>query len=119
MRLVTGEPLTDFTHCVEQLNALKEAGLEVLASNQVIGEAYITVQHHYDLTEPEARAALLDVFRRGLVSPLNGPSIVEILQASDSPGLFDRLIADGYSREGLDVLTLDQRMSTLTNVYRL
>jgi predicted nucleic acid-binding protein len=119
VRLVTGEPPSDFTQCVERLNALKAAGSEVLASNQVIGEAYITVQHHYDLTEPEARAALLDVFRRGLVSPLNGPSIVEILQASDSPGLFDRLIADGYSREGLDVLTLDQRMSTLTNVYRL
>ena len=63
VRLVTGEPPTEFTRCMERLNALKEAGLGILVSNQVIGEAYITVQHHYDLTEPEARAALLDIFQ--------------------------------------------------------
>ena len=119
VRLVTGEPPSDFTQCVERLNALKAAGSEVLASNQVIGEAYITVQHHYDVTEPEARAELVRVFQSGLVSPLNGPSIIEILQASDSPGLFDRLIANDYHRDGLDVFTLDRRMSTLANVHRL
>ena len=119
VRLVTGEPPTDFTHCMERLNALKDAGLDILVSNQVIGEAYITVQHHYDLTEPEARAALLDIFQRGLVWPLNGADIIAMLEVSGGPGLFDRLIADGYRRAGLDVFTLDRRMSTLANVHRL
>lgn len=119
VRLVTGEPPTEFTRCMERLNALKEAGLGILVSNQVIGEAYITVQHHYDLTEPEARAALLDIFQRGLVWPLNGSDIIAMLEVSGGPGLFDRLIANDYHRDGLDVFTLDRRMSTLTNVYRL
>ena len=119
MRLATGEPPTDFTHCKERLNALKDAGLDILVSNQVIGEAYITVQHHYDLTEPEARVALLDIFQRGLVWPLNGADIIAMLEVPGGPGLFDRLTADGYRRAGLDVFTLDRRMSTLANVHRL
>ena len=119
VRLVTGEPPTEFTRCMERLNALKEAGLGILVSNQVIGEAYITVQHHYDLTEPEARAALLDIFQRGLVWPLNGSDIIAMLEVSGGPDLFDRLIANDYHRDGLDVYTLDRRMSVLSNVYRL
>ena len=120
MRLITRDPPDTYRHCLEQLNALIEDGrLEIFASNQVIGEAYVAVQHHYDVSEPEARTALLEVLQSGLVSPLNGPDIIAILKAPGSPGLFDRLIADGYRHEGLEVLTLDRRMSTLANVYRL
>ena len=36
-----------------------------------------------------------------------------------SPGVFDRLIADGYSREYLKTLTLDRQMARLPNVHRL
>ena len=105
---------------MEQMNALiQDERVEIFASNQVIGEAYVTAQHHYGASKDEARAELVRVFQSGLVSPLNGRSIIEILQASDSPGLFDRLIANDYRREGLDVLTLDRRMSTLADVHRL
>ena len=120
MRLISRQPPDVYRHCVEKLNALIEnERAEIFASNQVIGEAYVTVQHYYGASKGDARARLLDVLQSGLVSPLNGPSIIEILQASDSPGLFDRLIANDYHRDGLDVFTLDRRMSTLANVHRL
>ena len=119
VRLVTGDPEADFDYCVSRISALMEEGGEVFASNQVIGEACVAVQHHYGVSKADARASLLDVLRSGLVAPLNGPSVMVALEASGGPGVFDRLIADGYSREGLEVLTLDRKMANLADVRRL
>ena len=119
VRLVTGDPEADFDYCVSRISALMEEGGEVFASNQVIGEACVAVQHHYGVSKADARASLLDVLRSGLVAPLNGPSVMVALEASGGPGAFDRLIADGYSREGLEVLTLDRKMANLADVRRL
>lgn len=120
VRLLTGEPMEDFEHCVSRLRVLiEEEGAEVFASNQVIGEAYVAVQHHYEVTKADARTGLMDVLRSGMVSPLNGRAVFDALEATGSPGLFDRLIADEYSRAGVEVLTLDRRMATLPGVRRL
>ena len=114
VRLLTGEPAGDFERCVKRLRVLVEDdGAEVFASNQVIGEAYIAVQHHYGVSKSDARTGLLDVLRSGLVSPLNGRAVFEALEAVDGPGLFDRLIADQYSRAGVEVLTPDRKMASL------
>ena len=45
--------------------------------------------------------------------------MIEVLEASGSPGLFDRLIADDYRSAGLETLTLDRRMSDLPQARRL
>ena len=120
VRLLTGEPASDFEYCVAQLTGLVEdSAAEILASNQVIGEAYVAVQHHYGVTKADARSGLIDVLRSGLVAPLNASTVIEALEASDGPGLFDRLIADDYRRDGLEILTLDRRMSRLPQVRRL
>ena len=120
IRLVTATPDPDFQHCVNELRILiEEHDAEVFASNQVIGEAYIVLQHHYAISAPDARSALADVLTSGLVAPLNGQSIILALQSSGGPGLFDRLIADGYSLAGLETLTLDRQMATLPSVRRL
>ena len=120
VRLLTGEPASDFEYCVAKLTGLVEdSAAEIFASNQVIGEAYVAVQHHYGVTKADARSGLIDVLRSGLVAPLNGPSVIETLKASEGPGLFDRLIADDYRRVGLETLTLDRRMSGLPLVRRL
>ncbi len=74
---------------------------------------------HYDITSANARTGLRDALTSGLVAPLNGPAVLEALSASNSPGLFDRLIANDYSRAGLETLTLDRKMATLSNVRRL
>ena len=107
MRLITGQPAEAFEYCVSRLSALVEGGAEILASNQVIGEAYVAVQHHYGVSRQDARDALANALQSGLVSPLNGQPVLGALSASGHPGLFDRLIADDYSRAGLKALTLD------------
>ena len=120
VRLVAREPQGDFEHCVRRLVALmEERGCEIFASNQAIGEAYAALMHHYGILSANARAGLLDALTSGLVAPLNGPAVIEALSASGGPGLFDRLIADDYSRAGLETLTLDRKMASLSDVRRL
>ena len=73
VRLLTGEPASDFEHCVAKLTGLvQDSAAEIFASNQVIGEAYVAVRHHYGVTKADARSGLIDVLRSGLVAPLNG-----------------------------------------------
>ena len=119
VRLLTGTPPDTFSHCERELRTLARSGAEVLASNQVIGEAYVTVQHHYGVSRTDARAGLLHVLRSDLVAPLNGRAVIAALEASGGPGLFDRLIADDYARAGLEVLTLDRKMAALPAARRL
>ena len=120
VRLLTRDPEEDFAYCVSRLGALiNEHGHEVFASNQVIGETYVAVQHHYGVSKADARESLLDALRSGLVSPLNGGSVFKALEASGGAGLFDRLIADDYTRADLEVLTLDRKMAALPDVRQL
>ncbi len=120
VRLITRDPENDFMHCVSELRSLiEDQGGEVFASNQVVGETYVAVQHHYGVSSADASASLLDALRSGLVAPLNGLSVVEALRATGGPGLFDRLIADDYSRSGMETFTLDRRMASLPGVRRL
>ena len=63
-----------------------------MASNQVIGEAYMALQHSYGATKAEARGALARVLTSGLVTPLNGRTIIDALESSSGPGLMDRLM---------------------------
>ena len=119
VRLTTGEPPGKFSYCVERLSALAVSGAEVFASDQVIGEAFVAVWRHYGVSAVDARSGLLKTLRSGLVAPLNGRSVFAALDAQGGPGLFDRLIADGYSRAGMEVLTLDQKTTSLPVARRL
>lgn len=122
VRLVTGRPQSEFDACVRRLGAMVEEGCELFASNQVIGEAYVAIQHHYGVSKAETRKALRAVLRSGLVAQLNGREVIVALAAKGGPGLFDRLIADDYARSGLEVLTVDRKMASLTgarNISRL
>ena len=113
VRLLTGDPEEGFRQCVAALTALVEGGAEVFASNQVVGESYVAVQHHYGVSKGEARSALTNVLKSGLVSPLNGASVLAAIEAKGGCGLLDRLIADVYHRGDLCTLTLDERMAKL------
>ena len=119
VRLLTGQPPETYVYCERQLTTLVESGTQVCASNQVIGEAYIAVQHHYNVSADDAVSGLLDVLQSGLVAPLGGLQVIAALQETRGPGLFDRLIADDYSRAGLETLTLDRKMATLPEVTHL
>ncbi len=98
---------------MERLTALTESGVEVFASNQVVGEAYVAVQHHYGTTKENAQSALQAALSSGLVAPLNSSAVLEALAAASAPSVFDRLIVDDYARTGLTTLTLDRKMSSL------
>ena len=120
VRLLTRDPEATFARCVNALRILMEKeGAEIVASNQVIGEAYVALQHHYGLSRADARATLRDVLTSGLVTPLNGLTVFPILDAGGGSGLLDRLIADDYARANLEVLTLDRKMEALPGVRRL
>ncbi len=119
LRLITAQPPSSYTYCVEQLSLLIENGAEVFASNQVIGEAYIAAQHHYNVSKSDASMAISSALSSGLVAPLNGSTIIDALAAPGKPGLFDRLIANDYTRAGLEVLTLDRKMATLPDTQYL
>ena len=120
VRLVAGDPQAEFARCVEKLRALiEDDGAEILASNRVIGETYVAAQHHYGVSKAAARAGLSDVLRSGMVAPPNGRAVLTALAARGGSGLFDRLIAEEYSRAGLEILTLDRKMATLPGSRRL
>ncbi len=120
VKLVAREPKGEFERCLRRLVALmEEQGCELFASNQTIGEAYAALMHHYGITSADTRTGLRDTLTSGLVAPLNGRTVIEALEASSGPGLFDRLIANDYSRANLQVLTLDRRMASLPDVRLL
>jgi predicted nucleic acid-binding protein len=119
VRLLTGDPPAGFAATLRALTALVDADAEIVVSNQVIGEAYVAVQHHYGVAKADARAALVSVLQSGLVAPQNGASVIVALQTPTGCGLVDRLIADDHRRAGLVTLTLDRRMAALPDVRRV
>ena len=84
-----------------------------------MGESYIALQHHYGISKVEARAGLAKVLASGLVAPLNGREILDVLALDSGCGLMDWLIANDYQRSGLITLTLDHRMSSLPGCRRI
>ena len=120
LRLLTGEPRGEFQKVVKVLTPLVERdGAEIFASNQVIGEAYVAVQHHFGIAKDDARAGLISVLTSGLVAPLAGHGVLEALRVRGGCGLLDRLIAGDYARVGIETLTLDRKMAALPEVRRL
>ena len=121
VRLLTGHPESGFRATSSALEALfeSEPTAELVVSNQVIGESYITLQHHYGLTKVEAREGIRKFLTAGIVSALNGAPVLEILGETGGAGLMDRLIVQDYQAGGLKVLTNDRKMSRIAGVRGL
>ena len=121
VRLLIGDPEPDYARAVRAFEERMQAEprAEFFVSNQVIGEAYIALQHHYGITKPDAKAAMLSVLTSGLCSPLNGFAVLAALGNDKGCGLLDRLIADDYDARGLKVLTNDRKMGRLANAEKL
>ena len=116
LRLVTGQPKNTYEYCLNSLHHLANVeGAEIYVSNQVIGETYVAVQHHYGVPKFRASASIISALQGGLILPLNGPDVFSILEETIGAGLFDRLIADGYQKSGLETLTLDRKMANLSD----
>ena len=116
VRLATGVPPLQFQRSVTKLTALVEKeGAQIVASNQVIGESYIALQHHYGVNKLDARAAIAGVLQSGLIEALSGQVALDALATTKGCGLLDRLIALEYNDAGFTTLTLDKKMSKLPN----
>ena len=114
VRLLTGIPEDAYSTCRNTLQRLiEDRGVQIFASNMVIGEAYVAVQHHYGVTKEDARDGLLKVLKSGLVSPLHGRSVLAAIASRSGGGLLDRLIAADYRRAELVTFTLDRGTSRL------
>lgn len=121
VRLTTGLPQHEFEEALSALKPMVEReGVQLVASNMVIGEAYMAIQHHYGLSKADVRAGLLSVLTSGLVRPAHGDGVLTVIsQASKGCGLMDRLIAHDYAHSQHDVITLDQKMAKLPGVKNL
>lgn len=121
MRLLTGDPDTEYQRTLRSLKKRlhAEPRTEFLVSNQVIGEAYIALQHHYGISKSDAREALRSVLTSGLCSPLNGASVLNVLQTRQGCGLMDRLIANDHSARNVKTLTNDGKMARLPEAEKL
>lgn len=120
VRLITSLPEAEFRRCQAELTRMVEQErAELFASNQVIGEAYIAVQHHYGVSKGDTLVALTGALTSGLVAPLNGQPVLNALRETGGAGLIDRLIAEDYSRTVSETLTLERRMAALPGVRRL
>lgn len=115
VRLLTGHPEKDYAKTLDSLEQRlnKEPDAELFASNQVIGEAYVTLQHHYEISKADARQALITILTGSMVKPLNGAPVIDCLKAKQGCGLLDRLIAQEYASEDVRVLTNDRKMAKL------
>ena len=116
VRLATGLPPLEFERSVGKLTALVEKeGAQIVASNQVIGESYIALQHHYRVGKLDARAALFGVLQSGLIEAQGGKIVLDALATTKGCGLLDRLIASAYDDAGFTTLTLDKKVAKLPN----
>ncbi len=115
VRIVTGEPAALYDACVAELRREVEAGATICVSTQVVGEAYVAIQHHYGIDKAHARRGLAQVLTSGLMQPEHGDAMIRELEADHGAGLIDRLIALDYSRRGCVTLTLDRKMAALPN----
>ena len=83
VRLLTGDPEKNYEKTVARLEERlsEEPAAEFFVSNQVIGEAYIALQHHYGVSKAEARRAMLSVFnsffRRDSDNSTVGAALIE------------------------------------------
>lgn len=121
VRLLTGDPDSDYRKTLRAFEKRLESEpqAEFFASNHVIGEAYIALQHHYSVAKDAAKAALHDVLTSGLCAPLNGAAVLTALKTDSGSGLLDRLIVDDYATRGIKALTNDRKMAALPEAEKL
>ena len=121
VRLLTGHPEAEFQATVAAIQAMyeREPAAALVVSNQVIGESYITLQFHYKLSKADAKEGIRKLLSDGMVSPINGFPIIELLQEQGGAGLMDRLIIQDYQERGFAVLTRDKTMAKISGARLL
>ena len=110
MRILTGQPAELAEKVLDEVGKIIDAGGTLHVSDTVVSEAYYSFQHHYHKTKEEAVAGLLTLsqaagfrFSDGAKAALAEPNAARM-----SPGLVDRMIADGYAAEGFRTVSCEK-----------
>ena len=79
VRLLTGDLDADYQKTMKAFEQRLETEPQAkfFVSNQVIGEAYMALQHYFGITKADAKSAMCAVLNSGLCSPQNGFSVLE------------------------------------------
>ncbi|MGQ0614123.1 MAG: hypothetical protein ACT4PV_10340 [Planctomycetaceae bacterium] len=90
-------------------------------SDLVLGEAYSALLHHDKAPAPAALAALKALLeeRRIEASPAASRAFAVSGLASAQPGLFDRLVHEGYLEAGASLVTFDKAAAKLAGARLL
>lgn len=115
MRIVTTDPPGIARAVARTLESIVASGGTIHVSDMVVQEAYHALQFHYGSTKENAVADLLALsktpgfrFSDGAKAALAQPNAAHM-----SPGLVDRMIAAGYSAQGLQTISCEKSFRRL------
>ncbi len=118
LRLLVGEPASQFKRAVVRLDEFRAAGVQAAVSDLVIAEAYFALQYHYDVPKQVALDTLKQFLESSEIVPLG--VALRILQqpnmAKAEPGFVDRIIHAEYERKTQAMLTFEKAATRLANV---
>ena len=122
VRLLTGEPPSLALAALRRVEEAHTAGVEILASDLVVSECYLALQHHYGVAKAHAIEALRGRFARE--SPLRSlGAAAAVLErhalASRQPGFVDRLIHAEFVEEVEEMWTFERAGAKLAETRLL
>ncbi len=115
LRIMTSDPPALAAKVVETLQSIITGGGFLHVSDTVVSEAYFALQHHYEATKENAISDLRAIsntsgfrFSDGAKAALSEPNAARM-----TPGLVDRMIADGYADKGLRTISCEKSFRKL------
>ena len=117
LRLLTGEPESQFTKAVAFLDSLLRAGKTAAVNDLVVSEAYFALQYHYDLPKAKALNTLQSFLNSDEIECLGvADKVLEVPDlANSNPGFVDRLIHGGYANTCEGIATFEKSAQKLPN----
>ncbi len=119
VRFLTGEPESLALVARERIGEALQEGHELVIADMAVAEAYYVLHTIYGIPKKAAIAALLDLFQQpGFRAETNGVAVKALTETADSPkpGLVDRMLHVGYTRECDRMLTFDKAVGKLDRV---
>lgn len=115
LRLVTNDPADLSQRTVERIRQLRENGDDFVISDVAANEIYYALQHHYQMSKMDAIETMRSIasspgfaFSPEALAALNTP---EAWKAS--PGMIDRMIANGYAARGYVTISCEKSFAKL------
>lgn len=114
VRLLIGEPV-DQAEKARKLLLTRPQGTPAVVSDLVIGETYFALRHHYRVVHGQAMEALRHLADDPdiQVSVAALQTLEQAADATEGPGLLDRLIHASYRVDGAEFVTFDAAAARL------